>query len=178
MSWWPRQALLAHRQCVSGAILENARGRSNVRGHRTTTALTIHRNPLLLTATLRRERALSRSCPRLRIWAPPRRSSVSSMLLSMGASTGTTVSRRSGKKHRLAANGDQRARLSTWWDRLQCSVSCSPANRNALHTVRRPRARSVPVRKVISFFPVGAVNSGRNGATTFRRVSGRGMHFS
>jgi hypothetical protein len=52
-----------------------------------------------------------------------------------GASTGTQVARMRDTTQRLAANGDQRARLSTWWGRLQCSCSCSPANRMALHPV-------------------------------------------
>src|SRR5439155_24684456 len=66
----------------------------------------------------------------------------------------------------LTASGDQRARLSTWWNALQCGSICSPICRRAAVTVRRPRANTVPTTSVTTFFQVGAVNSGSKCAKT------------
>jgi hypothetical protein len=146
-----------------------------VQGRVTTTAITIQRHPGLLTKRSRLERARSRECPRVRIVPPHRRSSVWSLTRSTYAPDGTTVSTRRRRSWRRTARGDQRARVSPWGKRLQVPSWSLPLARNAAATVRRPRARSVPVHTIIRVLQVGAGHRGRKTANTSRMGSGKSM---
>src|SRR5512135_1879585 len=81
-------------------------------------------------------------------------------------------------KRRASSRADQRARLKTAWNRLKW-VSCScPVARRAAVTVRRPRARIVPVTRTWAFSHVGRVKTERKWDRTDRMgverdISGR-----
>src|SRR5512135_651079 len=81
-------------------------------------------------------------------------------------------------KRRASSRADQRARLKTAWNRLKW-VSCScPVARRAAVTVRRPRARIVPVTRTWAFSHVGRVKTERKWDKTDRMgverdISGR-----
>ena len=108
---------LPSRSLTSGVVARtHKKGKAQrcfVQGRVTTTAITIHRKPGLLTDCFRLESALSRVMAALLILLPQRRSSVSSMTRSTLAPAGTKVSTMSKSSWRLTATGDHCARLST-----------------------------------------------------------------
>jgi hypothetical protein len=74
---------------------------------------TIHRTPLVATERGWLEASGSRSCPRLVMRRPQRRSHVSSMTKVSSPPTATKVRTNSNTTRRLNSNADHRARLST-----------------------------------------------------------------
>src|SRR5215208_1245893 len=109
--------------------------------------------------------------PRALIFAPQRRSMVSSMPITTGP-LGTTAVIRSVSRQRAQARPDQRFRLSTRWKLVKVVFSRSPMMLSAEVTVRRPGARMDPATSTSRFCHVGRVKRAWKGAIHWARMAG------
>src|SRR5215204_6020308 len=109
--------------------------------------------------------------PRALIFAPQRRSIVSSMPITTGP-FGTKAVIRSVSRQRAEARPDQRFRLSTRWKLVKVVVSRSPMMLRAEVTVRRPGARMEPATSTSRFCHIGRVKTDWKGAIHWARMAG------
>src|SRR5919107_4335234 len=109
--------------------------------------------------------------PRALIFAPQRRSIVSSMPITTGP-FGTKAVIRSVSRQRAEARPDQRFRLSTRWKLVKVVFSRSPMMLRAEVTVRRPGARMDPATSTSRFCHVGRVKRAWKGAIHWARMAG------
>src|SRR5512135_1562555 len=82
--------------------------------------------------------------------------------------SGTKAWTSSRSKRRASSRADQRARLKTAWNRLKWRSCSCPVARSAAATVRRPRARTVPVKRTWTSSHVGRVKAERKWDRTDR----------
>src|SRR5918998_1425180 len=109
--------------------------------------------------------------PRAFIFAPQRRSIVSSMPITTGPFRTKAVIR-SVSRQRAEARPDQRFRLSTRWKLVKVVFSRSPMMLRAEVTVHRPGARMDPATSTSRFCHVGRVKRGWKGAIHWARMAG------
>src|SRR3712207_5534741 len=109
--------------------------------------------------------------PRALIFAPQRRSMVSSMPITTGPLRTKAVTR-SVNRQRAEARPDQRFRLSTRWKLVKVVLCRSPMMLRAEVTVRRPGARIEPATSTSRFCQVGWVKRGWKGAIHWARMAG------
>jgi len=109
--------------------------------------------------------------PRALIFAPQRRSMVSSMPITTGP-CGTKRASRRANICRANARLDQRFRLSTRWKVLKSGASRRPMMLSAAVTVRRPGVRMAPLIRTSTCCQVGRVKWMANAAIHWARLLG------